>query len=239
MQIHELNEAAAVTSSDYMVVDNGTATRKSKVKDYVDGRVNAITEPMPQRRGTLASGNLNNLNSHEDFGVYYLTGTNSYTNLPDGFTWGYLEIIAGNTAGSVLQRLTSSQGTARRVYASVSWYAWYVEFNNVTDSATYKGLTVTVRRVGRMVSIRVAGTASDTFDANQKYEQLCTLDQKFWPTATDAGTYYAQVSRTRKAQFNISTSGVVQIGYGAVISTDADSPLSGVTLYVSRTYISA
>ena len=56
-------------------------------------------------------------------GWYQLPGTNSYTNLPSGITWGLLEVKKAGTF-TVQELTTTTARTFKRIYANAAWSAW-------------------------------------------------------------------------------------------------------------------
>ena len=76
-------------------------------------------------KSSLATGS--DLNQVISSGVYMLSGSNSYTNLPAGITYGILEVIKTHMdAGWVLQRLNVGPEMYSRFSTNrgASWGAW-------------------------------------------------------------------------------------------------------------------
>ena len=116
MQIHQLPAVTTAANADVFAVDNGTTTQKITTEN-LGKKITA--DALVRKNEFLASGtNLNDLT----YGIYYLSGSRSYTNLPTGMTWGVLIHIGGQ---QICQIMINNSNLAFRAYAS-SWGNWHI-----------------------------------------------------------------------------------------------------------------
>ena len=114
------------TSSNY-----ATQIAKANASDgtlYIRYRVSgAYTawERLSTMYGTIATNT--DLNNITDAGVYLVSGSNSYTNLPSGITYGTLEVVKSTLTASILfQRITNTDKMATRYKSGSTWYSWRI-----------------------------------------------------------------------------------------------------------------
>lgn len=89
--------------------------------------VDADTDRAVKRSGTLADGT--NIDEIFEQGIYALSGSNTYSGLPTGATYGCLIVFRPSTATSstfTVQILISGSTTSLyyRLYGLSAWYNW-------------------------------------------------------------------------------------------------------------------
>jgi hypothetical protein len=74
------------------------------------------------QRGQMTDGT--NLNSVLVSGVYQLSGSHTYSNLPSGVQWGVLTVSNTGSSFAAQEIVTSGGATHKRVYTGSAWSAW-------------------------------------------------------------------------------------------------------------------
>lgn len=176
-------------------------------------------------RGNLQTGtDLNTLTDTEHCGIYLLNGNYTFTNLPVGFTYGYLEVFKASTSASwTVQRITNALGSAYRFWSNNTWQPWRIELYD-SQTFTYKGLTCVARRTGTITSIYVYGTVTEDLATINSYETLGTLKETLRPSISYINM--TLLSTLWAGQLNAYTDGTLKLGYTRNYSTNAASNLT-------------
>lgn len=165
------------------------------------------------KRGNLAATDLDTLIQD---GVYALQGGVSYTNMPDGATYGALYVFTPytSTQADIAQLLVSGSRQAWiRFYGQTRWSDW-ASIVTKHDDATltaYKGITLSAYNRGGQITLR--GTSdgiSEAMTTDAAMETIGTLPAGFRPPVTM--TQYHQINSTTRVQMIVYSSGIVQLG---------------------------
>ena len=146
MRISNLsNKSGNPSSSDYLVLDNGTTVTKidynklakAIIENYAGSTVAGSAQSVKAALDSLNSNsaaalhgtlpNNTDLNSVTELGSYLLSGSNSYSNLPSGFSYGLLEVVSSaKTSPIIFQRITDTNRMATRYKSGTNWYPWVI-----------------------------------------------------------------------------------------------------------------
>lgn len=110
----------------------------------------------------------------------------------------------------------------------------YVENESTSSSATKSGLTVKVRKFGKMANVTVSGTTSAELATSGAYVTLATFSSLGLRTVTKriiCGSNY-------KGVLSITSAGAIRLGTTTAITTNAATTLpSGIAINVDETFI--
>lgn len=107
------------------IVDNLTTDNANKVLSAKQGKI--LNDNSLISRGTVESGT--NLNNIRQIGSYILNGSNSYTNMPTGLSYGVLTVLKGSDSGSFITQIITMTSQTRYFHRESSdsgstWSAW-------------------------------------------------------------------------------------------------------------------
>lgn len=173
-----------------------------------------------------------------DIGRTNILSGASVANLPDT-AHSYHVLGFGNVQ---LARQTTAPYTVYARRYNNAWEEWCpVSGSLLTETFTYKGLTIVARKHGRNVMVQISGTTTEELATSSAYVDLCTLSTAFRPSTQFVNRCWLSINRAGNVV--VTTGGKVQIGYGRypngtggyVNSTLA----SGSTIYTVANYMSA
>ena len=167
-------------------------------------------------------------------GVYTCVGSNSYSNMPLSVAYGTLEVIKEKGNYFITQRFMNSYITATRTFVNGSWSDWHSLYYNAY-STTYNGLTISARRYGNTTEVYVKGSPSSELSTASGYVDVATLPSAFRPRSSY--TNYRMLQANMSGQFNVTSAGVVRIGYTRTISTYTAVNVSS-SIYALVSYVS-
>lgn len=170
-------------------------------------------------KGRLPAGT--DLNNFLEQGRWHFGTGDNVANAPSGVTWGLMEILRnGNAGGIVMQRITSNN----RIYlrqttnGGQSWGNWNTFSSDAqrngwtTYTATYKGLTVTLKVNNgnpALLRVKINGTTTETIATSQGYVTLGTFNDVTMPAGTLG---YTVLGALHYGQLRL-TGSKVDIGY--------------------------
>lgn len=96
----------------------------TSAKGNLVAAINEVSGAALQQKGTLQS---TNIAAFVTQGVYFLSGDNTYTNLPSGVTWGTLIVfrpIASNAYYTVHLLITAGSAAYTQIYTPSGWTTW-------------------------------------------------------------------------------------------------------------------
>lgn len=167
-------------------------------------------------------------------GVYTCIGSNTYSNMPLSVTYGTLEVIKEKGNYFTTQRFTNPNITATRTFVNGSWSDWYSLYYNAY-STTYNGLTISARRYGNTTEVYVSGSPSSELSTAGGLVDVATLPSAFRPRTSYVN--YRMLQADMSGQLNVTSAGVVRVGYTRTISTytavNVSSSIYGLVSYVS------
>ena len=214
MEIYQFPNLVTPSAADiFPLSHNGNVygIKYSDLAAYISGLTGAV------RRGALAAADLDTITQD---GIYALQGGVSYTNMPDGATYGALYVFTpySSTQADIAQLLVSGSRQAWiRFYGATTWSAW-ASIVTKHDDATltaYKGITLSAYNRGGIITLR--GTSDGITEAmttDSALETICTLPVGFRPAVTM--TQYHVINATTRVQLIAYSSGLVQLGRARV-----------------------
>lgn len=110
--------------------------------------------------------------------------------------------------------------------------AWKVMYGSYDWTTTTEGLTINAHRRGQTCRVYVSGTPTSAVTTSGAYYNLTTLPELCRPSM--APVNFSVYNATTCGQFNITTAGVVRLGYTKDFSGNNKS-LSG-NIYLTQTY---
>jgi hypothetical protein len=202
--------------------------------------IDALNSDCMQDRGNIATfpSSVDALMDYEP-GFYRFAGTNAIFPVNHGI----LEVFRGSIYG--LCRITSVDDyttTYTRQFnaSSKTWYqtAWIkqptrAEMEPIINTYTLNGITITARKVGRLVDLQFRGKNTEEIPTSGYMTGSVTLASIYKPIVTYS-SYQTLVGTGTSALININTAGAVAIGYAS--SVMAANTLS---IYTEITYVSA
>lgn len=141
------------------------------------------------------------------------------------------EALANYITNTALTTKLSSYVTKTSLNATLENY---VENESTSSSATKSGLTVKVRKFGKMANVTVSGTTSAELATSGAYVTLATfsnLGLRAYTKRIICGSNY-------KGVLNITSAGAIRLGTTTTITTNAATTLpSGIAINVDETFI--
>lgn len=117
------------SSASYPTITAGDVGRVifGKINKFFADIRTAVNAAFPLK-GSVANGT--DINTLTAVGLYYLSGSNTYTHLPEGAAYGNLEVIRGNSGGSFFTQTLIYPSSIPKVYirrtidGGANWSAW-------------------------------------------------------------------------------------------------------------------
>lgn len=183
-----------------------------------------LLDSVDMARKTAPNGtDLNTLGQRS--GIWGLSGLYTYSNMPDGLTYGTLMTIKNSpNSGFVGQIIVNGDAFWFRHYENSSWKPWrrIYMYSRETESFTHKGLTITAERESGVVRVKVTGTTNAAF--SQSAETLCTLSSEYRPVLTVSQRML--FTSTMQGLLTVSTGGAVQFQSTAKVSDGSGQALA-------------
>lgn len=130
----------------------------------------------------------------ESSGISIMTGTGKRINIgASQIDEGNVEIVIDNR--NILEELNTLNSN--------------LNSSTETYSGTYKGLAITVRRVGAMKQLKITGTLTGDLATSSALVQLCDVGSSIF----DYSTIKYVALGTGKAQLSVTSAGLIRIGY--------------------------
>lgn len=112
----------------------------------LDEKIGEVTQSLSQvalvNRGVLPTGaDVNRLNRNDakaltENSIYELNGANTYSNLPAGVKWGFIEVV--KCSGFVLERVITNNDLFMRILANSAWSNWWGYFTSAEIEAKHQ-----------------------------------------------------------------------------------------------------
>ena len=225
---HNVDYKALLSAVATLFIESYSGSTLAGSSRSVQSAINAIntnlTNMTAYSRGSLATNS--DLNDIYISGVWSLGGSNTYSNMPTGMTYGTLINLNPSSNPTAnhsfqVQILVNNTIIAYRFFANSAWYAWHRIFDTVTAKTyTINGVTFSFRRVGRIVTVTSSGTPTVAVATNA-YAGNTTIDSDFFPLV--AQTLHVAATPSTNMQVGVGTTGNLQYGYaGSQIGTSTN-----------------
>lgn len=249
VDMNKLLEVTELGSTDFLLAATSTSNVGKIIQCSYLGDQLAKASTSSGMYGVLATGsNLNNITAP---GVYTLSGDASYSNLPNGITWGILEVTRSGMSGAgsywIIQTITSRNGQTfkRGKFSSAgSFEDWYelVRRESVTRAAYEKsGLEIVALKTGGCILVSIQGILTEDIETKSAYKTICTLDEIFRiPPKAEESTrnflWYMLLNSDTVGQLQLSPDGKLNFGFTRKFSGENVNLTAGSSVYCSFSY---
>lgn len=147
-QINATNTAVNASADASKIIDDLATVAANTQKGYMAGALalKEVNQSFAQvalvNRGVLPTGaDVNRLNRNDakaltENSIYELNGTNTYSNLPAGVKWGFIEVV--KCSGFVLERVITNNDLFMRILANSAWSNWWGYFTSAEIEAKHQ-----------------------------------------------------------------------------------------------------
>lgn len=137
------NSKKLMGEADISKIGDGTVKGAIGALADSDKKINqSFAQVALVNRGVLPTGaDVNRLNRNDakaltENSIYELNGTNTYSNLPAGVKWGFIEVV--KCSGFVLERVITNNDLFMRILANSAWSNWWGYFTSAEIEAKHQ-----------------------------------------------------------------------------------------------------
>ena len=149
------------------LVNNLTTTTTGSALDASQGKVlndkydelnQSFAQVVLVNRGVLPTGaDVNRLNRNDakaltENSIYELNGANTYSNLPAGVKWGFIEVVKCSVF--VLERVITNNDLFMRIYANSAWGNWWGYYTSAEIDVKHQTKLATIKVTNIKVTSR-------------------------------------------------------------------------------------
>lgn len=140
-----------------------------------------ISDHLIDMHNALPSGT--SIDDVKDPGVYGITGSNTYTGLPSGITYGELLVFRDSVnSGFIAQMLVSRSQIFTRSFQNNMWIPWFGSYNAEATTTNITILNQELHRQGNIVVFDFYGTVTTEWPVGSSGNGRIKLPSGFRPT---------------------------------------------------------